>query len=288
MKSFLLSFLVFLVWSFFAIWLYASFYTSKKNTSLTINTTENQIIINKKDSIQTLKEQKTKHEEKNETTPNYNLIATNDKNEVLFGFKERVIIKKNSDSISIPSTSIQLIDTIINFLESNPDKELQIIAYYGASEIVEIENFGFKRGRKLKQKLVEQGMSSDRIVVKPKIKLLDFNKENINFSGISLFFTKLDPQRIKENKKNTATSKTIYPTFVNNDIIANESLQEEMLKAKEALSLNPNLIIEVIGHTDNIGNANDNYLLGLNYAKQVRWYFINKGGIDKNKVVASS
>ena len=169
MKSFLLSFLVFLVWSFFAIWLYASFYTSKKNTSLTINTTENQIIINKKDSIQTLKEQKTKHEEKNETTPNYNLIATNDKNEVLFGFKEGVIIKKNSDSISIPSSSIQLIDTIINFLESNPDKELQIIAYYGASEIVEIENFGFKRGRKLKQKLVEQGMSSDRIVVKPKI-----------------------------------------------------------------------------------------------------------------------
>ena len=52
--------------------------------------------------------------------------------------------------------------------------------------------------------------------------------------------------------------------------------------------MNPNLIIEVIGHTDNIGNANDNYLLGLNYAKQVRWYFINKGGIDKNKVVASS
>ncbi|MEM7187727.1 MAG: OmpA family protein, partial [Bacteroidota bacterium] len=39
---------------------------------------------------------------------------------------------------------------------------------------------------------------------------------------------------------------------------------------------------------DNIGNANDNYLLGLKYARQVRWYLVTKGKLDPKKVVAIS
>ena len=43
-----------------------------------------------------------------------------------------------------------------------------------------------------------------------------------------------------------------------------------------------------MGHTDNIGNSNDNYATGLKNARQVRWYLVSKGGIDKTKIIASS
>ena len=54
------------------------------------------------------------------------------------------------------------------------------------------------------------------------------------------------------------------------------------------MKANPDVRIELIGHTDNIGNGQDNYTMGLNYSKQVEWYLVAKGGIANSKIKASS
>ena len=60
------------------------------------------------------------------------------------------------------------------------------------------------------------------------------------------------------------------------------------MHVKDVLSKNPNTKIEIIGHTDNVGNGIDNYRLGLEYARQVRWYLVSKGKIDAKQIKASS
>ena len=59
-------------------------------------------------------------------------------------------------------------------------------------------------------------------------------------------------------------------------------------RRKQAMEANPDLIVEVVGHTDNVGNANDNYLVALKYARQLRWYLVNKGNLDRKKIIAKS
>jgi len=53
----------------------------------------------------------------------------------------------------------------------------------------------------------------------------------------------------------------------------------------EALVAKPNLIIEIAGHTDNIGKYEDNLILSQNRAEAVRKYLIKKG-INPNRLIA--
>jgi OOP family OmpA-OmpF porin len=57
-----------------------------------------------------------------------------------------------------------------------------------------------------------------------------------------------------------------------------------LFEVKEILIENPDILIEIVGHTD----YEDNYRAGLGYARQVRWYLITKGGVDRNNIIATS
>ena len=57
---------------------------------------------------------------------------------------------------------------------------------------------------------------------------------------------------------------------------------------KKVMAERPEITVKVVGHTDNIGNYQDNYNLGLKYARQVRWYFISKGNLDRTRILALS
>ena len=83
-------------------------------------------------------------------------------------------------------------------------------------------------------------------------------------------------------------NKTLYPKLENNDIFENDALREFLAEVKQAIAENPDLRVRIIGHTDNVGNANDNYRLGLKYSRQVKWYLVNKGRIDRTLINAVS
>ena len=216
------------------------------------------------------------------------LKGVSDTGDVIFYYPEGISIQKNTSTLEVPSVAIDFKYKINTYLLEHPEKEVHIISLYDASENMEAPNFGIQRGRKIEQILEEMGVPSEKILVKPMIKDLSFSNTGTFENGISFYFSKLDTVRIKAAKFSLPEPKTIYPKFVNNDIFVNEPLRNLLQETRHILSQHPNATLEIIGHTDNIGNANDNYLLGLQFARQVRWYLINKGQIDKDRVEASS
>ena len=80
----------------------------------------------------------------------------------------------------------------------------------------------------------------------------------------------------------------VYPKFSDTGIIVNNNLRNLLKEVKLAFEETPNLTIEIIGHTDNVGNASDNYRMGLQYAREVRWYLISKGNFKSSAIKASS
>ena len=98
----------------------------------------------------------------------------------------------------------------------------------------------------------------------------------------------LDLVRIENIKNAIPETKTIYPRFSSSGILNSPALETTLQEVKTALETNPNITVTVVGHTDNIGSAIDNYTRGLEFAKQIRWYLVVKGEISKEKIRATS
>jgi len=67
-----------------------------------------------------------------------------------------------------------------------------------------------------------------------------------------------------------------------------ELLNESSFELNRILSLlqeNENFIIEITGHTDNVGHPQKNLILSINRANAVKEYFVN-GGIQNNRIIA--
>ena len=126
------------------------------------------------------------------------------------------------------------------------------------------------------------------MVIRSVIKDILFN-ENDDFNG-SIYFTfkPLDKNRVELLIKSIPEKRTVYPKFSEAGIVVNNDLKLLLSELIVYFSNNPNKKIDIVGHTDNIGNGMDNYNIGLKYAKQVRWYLISKGNFDKTLLKASS
>ncbi len=298
MKNFFIAFIVFLLWSIFGLWIYSLIQPSdiavnseakveEKSTVLDISEENKEDIIQINDSISeniiNLDTISKIEPEKTQT-----LKAVNDKGETIFLFSEGISITKNSPEIIIPKSIIDFKYKLNTYLIDHPQTELHITSLYSPTENIESPNLGMQRGLKVKELLVDTGISSDIIVIKPIIKNIDFN-ENLQFgSSLNFSFKPLNTTRIENLKLKIPEAKTVYPKFSESGILVNDDLKELLTDIKNVLINHPDINIEIVGHTDNIGNSNDNYSTGLKHARQVRWYLVSKGNIDKTKIIASS
>ncbi|MBX2826860.1 MAG: OmpA family protein [Flavobacteriaceae bacterium] len=303
MKNFLIALLVFLIWSFFGLWLFSILdpVHNKSNTNSEVASTSSDTVVEMNDGPLIDESQEPFVADKdslnlieNELEPDHGheqhlgLKAVTPKNDVVFLFDSGIGFLKNSNEI-IVKESIQDFKYKLNtYLIDHPNEELHICSLYSATENIETPNLGYQRGKKVQELLLEIGMPREKIVIKPIIREIDFDDNQRFDNGISFSFNPLDEERIKAASLKLPESKTIYPKLVNNDIFVNKDLQDLLTEVKEAMAANPDLIVEVIGHTDNIGNANDNYVVGLKYARQVRWYLVTKGKLDRKKIIARS
>ena len=206
----------------------------------------------------------------------------------MFLFENGIISHKNSSEIKIPESSVDFKYRINTYLIEHPDQEVQITSIYSPDENMETPNLGIQRGNKVKQVLIETGVPTEKIIVKPVIKDVSFTEDGSFNNTISFSFKKWDKDRAEEMELTIPESVFVYPKFSDTGIIVNNNLRNLLKEIKTAFASNPQLTIDVIGHTDNVGNANDNHRMGLQYARQVRWYLISKGNFDRSRIKATS
>ena len=306
MKNFILAFAVFLVWSVFGLWIYSWLQPETdsakldakfiENTQLndsisnSLPTVKTDTIITLPNTIETKKDSLGENEisikEENEVI--VGLKATNEVGEIIFIFPEGITIKKNSSEIRIPKSIIDYKYKINTYLLEHPDQELHINSLYSPKESKTIPNIGFQRGDEISKLLVEAGIPFEKIVIKSIIKDILFN-ENDDFNN-SIYFTfkPLDEERIELLKNSIPKTRLVYPKFSDSGILVNKDLKTLLSELIVYFNNNPDKKIEIIGHTDNIGNSLDNYNIGLKYARQVRWYLISKGDFNRRLLKASS
>ena len=296
MRNFLIAFLVFLVWSFFGLWLYSWLNPEPNENQANNGLVENNEKVDSADTelpvmtdepIDTLTIDEAYKTEFIDI-PATGMRAVSEAGDIIFLYPEGFIIKKNSAEIVIPDEVVDFKYKLNTYMLEHPDTELHISSQYSPSEIISSPNLGIQRGKMVKDELAATGIAAERIVIKPNITQIAFNTDESFRHSFSFSFKPLDLERIEALKKQIPESKTVYPTYSYQGIMVNEALNNFKDEVTEILKENPNLHLEVIGHTDNVGNAIDNYTKGLEYARQVRWYLVTKAKIDRNKITAIS
>lgn len=90
----------------------------------------------------------------------------------------------------------------------------------------------------------------------------------------------------EEEEKN---SLLFYPRYTkSSELILDRKLVDYANELKKILKENPDKRVTIIGHTDNIGNAKDNFAIGLKKSRQVKWYLTVRKGIKRSFIKAIS
>jgi len=304
MKNFLIAFVVFLVWSFFGLWLYSWLQpidnTLSNNDTIATNEVP-EVTLNIDDPLQldetvdvsnetrdTIGLLENVDEPTNLMVASTGMKATTPAGDIVFLYSEGIKIWKNTNQLEYGNELRDFKYKLNSYLLEHPNEELHIASLYSASENIENPNYGYQRGEKIKGILNKTGIENEKMVIKSIIREIEFDEKGVFQNGISFSFHPLDQERLESLKLSLPETKTIYPKFENNDLFVNKALEDLLSEVKSAIAGDPNLKVQIIGHTDNIGNANDNYLLGLKFARQVRWYLVTKGKLDPKKVIAIS
>ncbi|ANH60891.1 OmpA family protein [Dokdonia donghaensis] len=106
-------------------------------------------------------------------------------------------------------------------------------------------------------------------------------------------FTKDEPVITFEKELNllsgpSFSSEIFYPQYNNTDLILDKELVAYASELKELLKNNPDKKVTILGHTDNVGNARDNFSTGLKKSRQIKWYLTARRGIPRSKITATS
>jgi OOP family OmpA-OmpF porin len=303
MKNFLIAFLVFLVWSFFGLWLYSWLEPDNESkqdtTEVAISDKEDSASATKVDTPTEINDSPLPigtdsteiveaYKEEFISAPATGLRATSETRDIIFSYPEGFLIMKNSDEVRIPPKIVDFKYKLNTYILEHPNTELHITSQYSPSENIESPNLGIKRGQVIKQLLMDTGIPSEKIVIKPFITQIAFAEDNSFKHSFSFSFKPLNNERIEALKKSIPEARVVYPKFSYQGIMVNEELVKLQQEVSDIIKENPNLHIEVVGHTDNVGNAIDNYTKGLEYARQLRWFLVTKAGIDRNKITAVS
>ena len=299
MRNFFIAFFTFVVWSFFALWVYflmlpnsqeiTSNTTIVSNESLSDKPNENSTLLiqnEKKQSVAT--EQTIKNIKFSEPTESFGLTARDTENNIVFEFKKGIPLVKNDSYLDIPESLNSFKILLKNYLLQHPEKEIHIISFYSATENFVTPNIGQQRGTQIKNMLINAGIDSTQIVVKSNIADISFTNENTYSNAIEFKFQPLNPKRVAQaiitKEISMPNSITFSPEFSNATILKTKKLQELLVRVTQILNQYPNVKVTLVGHTDNSGTTEENYILGLSYAKQLRWFLTSKSTVDKKRI----
>ncbi len=192
------------------------------------------------------------------------------------------------------STKIDLgLENLKNYLIQNPNKNISITGHYKTIEKYNgaLPNLGYARATSIKNYMVEKKIPSKQINLYSKLDdALIINDKT--FKGpISFNFTSTNNNFEEELKilKNKIQKKPLVLYFKTGESnISLSAIQKQKIAdiSKYLDKTNNNSVI-ITGHTDNIGNAQKNTILGQKRAEFAKNYLI-QNGIPRNKIITNS
>lgn len=197
----------------------------------------------------------------------------------LFKFPQGFLINNKDGSVEIAEGMSGFKDSIFNYLNTHQGKELLITGKYNKEEG---EPVGLDRANFLKDLLVKFGINPDKIIPSAHLKDFSFDANGKFNDGVGFAFHQISDNRLKLVEENIA-NKTLYSDFGDEDFKPDNTLVGYAYELKNYLSKYPGKKVVVTGHTDNVGEPDTNYNLGLARAKNVAEYLMNHG-VEKNDI----
>lgn len=177
-----------------------------------------------------------------------------------------------------PTDKKALVKFIITDFEQVPEEGALIKISYKDSDIVKgVTDIDGKFST-----LLDKGKSY-KIVVKKFGKIFDFGKLDIPDTRKHLVITQPLRIRIVTNYIRTYTLENIFFDF--NKYTLKPASYKTLNALVKELKSNPDMIIEVAGHTDNLGDDRFNMRLSQKRANAVKQYLV-KHGISPNRIIA--
>lgn len=180
---------------------------------------------------------------------------------------------------------------IRDYLGENPLKDLQITGYYRSDEINNsaYPNLGLARANSVKNYLVKNGIPAKQIDTKGEL------KDDINPDDAGTLFGPLQFWVLTFKEGDTSALDAIKLTcddIKKNPLVlyfktgqAKINLTVEQRQKMAAISRCVDKFgvkVQVVGHTDNTGQADNNLVLGQNRADFAKKYLINNGILEEN------
>ncbi|MFV0247473.1 MAG: hypothetical protein ACK5H1_00730 [Tenacibaculum sp.] len=174
-------------------------------------------------------------------------------------------------------------DSIFNFLNNNPSKEITITALYTASETLPNgSTYGLARAEHLKNQLVKYGALASRILVKDSIAKYTYDNEGYYAEGIKLAYREITKQKLEQIEKEL-TPKSLTPYFKGNSFKPNRALTAYLFQLKHYLAKHPAKKVTVAQYAYDILKAQASKDRELTKAKTIVEYLI-KNGLQKAKL----
>ncbi|MEM6720985.1 MAG: OmpA family protein [Bacteroidota bacterium] len=192
-------------------------------------------------------------------------------------------ISKNADTVSLIDSVSNPLQSFFEYLNANQQDELVVTSFFSKAEDGAI---ALSRNENVKKRLAAYGINTDRVVMQTQQEDFTFSKNNQYDKGIAYEYQKMSQERMNAIDKGIA-SKILYAGFGSNTFKPDNTLNAYAIELKNYLAKNPTKGVEIIGHTDSNGEAEDNMWIGKQRAKSVMQYFVSQG-IDEQKLTISS
>ena len=203
---------------------------------------------------------------------------------------------KNSDFNTITPINDSInygIEKLKSFLIKN-EQRISITGYALASEknSSAFENLGMARANNVKNYFVSKGISSDLIDINGIVKEELLEKEATIYGPISVSVAEVSAETPSIDWAGVKTKLNANPLILyfntgQASIDLSVSDRKKITEITRYLDNVDGAKLDVVGHTDNFGDATKNTKLGLNRANFAKNYLVNNG-ISIEKIAASS
>lgn len=186
---------------------------------------------------------------------------------------EGILFGRDGSRPVVPSTADTAFQQLNRYLANHPDEALYITGWYDDSEenTTLMENLGLARAEAVKRRLVAGGIAGRQIGTagRPSIDLT-FLGDTL-YSGLTLRIRdELPDNRLAIHPDTLATlenrlkksSPTLYFRLGSTSLQVGDTIKHYLQDAQNYLMVYPDRAIVLVGHTDNVGNAEKNIVYG--------------------------